>query len=108
MEQIEIRSNVPKEVEPDLKNLQMMDKGRALLQQEYGQVYELNDKLITGLMRFPMSKEVKTEVQQITELQRKWTQVVEDLREVNRINCLDNPVVIQSILRKLPGKDSQL
>ena len=41
MELREIMSNVRKEVEPDLKNLKMMDKVWALLDWEYGQVKEL-------------------------------------------------------------------
>ena len=53
-------------------------------------------------MQFTVSQEEKTESQQFTELQRKWMQVVEDIKEVDLIKYLDNPIVIQGIADKLP------
>ena len=47
---------MPKVVEPDLKNLNIMIKVWALLDQEYGQVKELINELIKGLMKFSVPR----------------------------------------------------
>ena len=57
----EIQSNVPKLVEPDLKNIKTREEVWALLDQEYGQVTELTKDLVSELMKFMVSKEVRTE-----------------------------------------------
>ena len=91
-------------MELDLKNLKTMDEVWTLLEREYGQVHKLTNELVSQLMQFTVLKEAKTEAQQFTELQRKWTQVVKDLQEVEEIKCLNNPFIIQSISRKLPRR----
>ena len=48
--------NVPKMVEPDLKNLKTMIEAWTLLDQEYGQVKELINELIKGLMKFSVPR----------------------------------------------------
>ena len=71
------------------------------------QVWSSNE-LVSGLVRFMVSKEAKMVAQQFTELQRKWTQVVKDLKEVDSLKCLDNHIVIQSVMRKLPDKECRI
>lgn len=61
-----------------------------------------------GLINFTLSKAAKMEVQQFTELQRKWTQVMEDLIYVKYIQCLSSPIVIEVVLKNLSGHESQM
>lgn len=82
-----------------------MDEVWTLLEREYDQVLELNNVILIELMQFMVSEEAKIEGQQFTELQRKWTQVVEDLREMNGLRCLDNSIIIQSVLSELTNKE---
>ena len=56
-------------------------------------------------MQFTVLREANTETLQFPELQRKWTQVAKELKEVDGIKCLNNPIIIQSIFSKLPSKE---
>ena len=69
----EIQSNVPKQVEPDLKNPKTMEQVWTFLEAEYSFKEELKSELIKVLMKFMVSKEEKTEAQQFKEMQMMWT-----------------------------------
>ena len=71
-EQILIRANVPKAVEPDLKNLTTMEEVQEVLECEYGQVRELSHEVMTGLVKFQYLSASKTEGQKFMELQWQW------------------------------------
>ena len=62
---------------------------------------ELTTEFIEGLMKFVTPREAKTEMQQFMELQRKRTEVIKDLREVDGIQCFNNTLVIKYVSSKL-------
>ena len=107
MEIREIHHAVPKSVEPDLKNLKTMEEIWMHLEDEYGDVVELVTKLVNGLVRFQFPKDAKTEGQKFIKLHKNWNQVVTDLDEVKKLNCLDNELTISTIARKLPSQTSR-
>lgn len=69
---------------------------------------ELTAELIERLMKFVIFRENKTEAHQFMELHRKWTQVVDDLREVDRMECLNNSLIIKFVSSKLSSEGCQL
>ena len=53
----EIKLNVPKEIEPDIKNLTSMEKVWKVLDERYGKVIELTADLISDIQCFSFSKQ---------------------------------------------------
>ena len=99
----EIVKAVPKNIQPDIKNLKTMEEVWNVLTQEYGRPRELVTDCINGLTNFQFS--AKTEGEKFVELFRKWTEVIADLEEIGQVEALNHASVIESVVKKFPGSD---
>ena len=94
---------MPKDIQPDIKNLKTMEEVWNVLTQEYGRPRELVTDCINGLTNFQFS--AKTEGEKFVELFRKWTEVIADLEEIGKVEALNHESIIESVVKKFPGSD---
>ena len=97
----EIVKAVPKDIQPDIKNLKTMEEVWTVLSNEYGRPSELVSESIHSLTDFRFSS--KTEGEKFVELFRKWSEVVADLEEIGKVEALNHDVIIQSVVTKFPS-----
>ena len=97
----EIVKAVPKEIQPDIKNLKTMTEVWDVLSQEYGKPDELVTECISSLTDFRFS--AKTEGEKYVELFRKWSEVVADLEEIGEVEALNHASTIESVVSKFPS-----
>ena len=93
----EIVKAVPKDIQPDIKNLKTMEEVWNVLTQEYGRPRELVTDCINGLTNFQFS--AKTEGEKFVELFRKWTEVIADLEEIGKVEALNHESIIESVVK---------
>ena len=97
----EIVKAVPKDIQPDIKNLKTMEEVWDVLSKEYGRPDELVTECISSLTNFQFSS--KTEGERFVELFRKWSEVFSDLEEVGEVETLNNVSILESVVKKFPG-----
>ena len=95
----EIRRNVPRTVEPDLKNLKSMQEVWAFLDQEYGQIMEVTSEMVDSLAAFTFSAAAKTDGMKFVELFRKW----QDLRDIGELNVLNHAPMLAKVGQRFPS-----
>ena len=94
---------MPKDIQPDIKNLKSMEEVWTVLMNEYGRSHELVTECINGLTDFRFSG--KTEGEKFVELYRKWTEVIADLEEVGEVEALNHESIIESVVKKFPSPE---
>ena len=97
----EIVKAVPKEIQPDIKNLKTMEEVWNVLSREYGRPDELVTECIGSLSNFHFT--AKSDGAKYVELFRKWSEVIADLEEVGEVEALNNAAIIESVVKKFPG-----
>ena len=103
----QLKLNVPKEVEPELKNLHEMKEVWAVLDKKYGSTLELSTELVTGLQDFKFSAAARTEPAKFKELHMEFLKVHSDLKQVGELSALDHKPTLVRVARMLPSSDSQ-
>ena len=99
----EIVKAVPKDIQPDIKNLKTMEEVWQVLAHEYGRPRELVTECIRGLTNFKFT--AKTECEKFVELFRKWTEVIADLEEIGEGDALNHASIVESVVMKFPSSD---
>ena len=99
----EIRRVVPAKIQPDLKNLRMMQDVWATLDEEFGQMMENVSGLVRRLLAFKYPKEAKGETSKFLELWQMWNEVCADLRELGKIGVLNHEPTIAAVWNMLPS-----
>ena len=103
----QLKLNVPKEVEPELKNIHEMMEVWRVLDKKYGSTLELSTELVTGLQDFKFSSAARTEPAKFKELHMEFLKVYSDLKEVGELAALDHKPTLRRVAMMLPSADSQ-
>ena len=103
----QLKLNVPKEVEPELKNLHEMREVWGVLDKKYGSTLELSTELVTGLQDFKFSSAARTEPAKLKELHMEFIKVLSDLKQVGELAALDHKPTLRRVAMMLPSADSQ-
>ena len=99
---LHIISQVPKTVEPRLKNCQSMAQVWRVLDEEYNQPLDLVNEVIRDLVDFKFSKTSTSDAQQFMELFDKYEQAKNDLEEAKAEEELNSLSLITKIVNKFP------
>ena len=94
----EIKMAVPKLIEPDLKNLDTMEKIWDVLNKEYGDTSYNTSLIVEELISITV--EGKTDLERFTCIQRAWNKAISDLDELGKKSVLDNEVILNKIATK--------
>ena len=103
----EIPRAVPAKIQPDLKNLRMMQEVWATLDEEFGQMMENVSGLVRRLLAFKYSNEAKGETSKFMELWRMWNEVCSDLHELSNIVVLNQEPTIVAVGNMQPSYSSK-
>ena len=84
-----IKERVPKEVEPDVKNLHTMVEIWKVLDDKYGNAMDLSRVLISGLWNLTLPAR-ESEPSRFKILHREWLKVFNDLKQIGQLSALDH------------------
>ena len=101
-----IKERLPKDVEPDIKNLNTMAEIWKVLDEKYGNVMDLARVLISGLWDLTLSAK-ESEPERFKTLHREWSKVYNDLAEVGKLSALDHNPTLCEVAAKLPSEESK-
>ena len=101
-----IKERVPKEVEPDVKNLHTMDEIWRVLDEKYGNVMDLSRVLIAGLWNLTLPTG-GTEPAKFLILHREWLKVYNDLKQIGQLGALDHDPTLCQVAEKLPSAEAK-
>ena len=103
----EIVKAVPKETQPDIKNLKSISEVWDVLSREYGRPDELVTECTSSLVNFQFT--AKSDRSKFVELYKKWTEVIADLEEIGELKVLNHVATVESVvsptIKKLPGTE---
>ena len=100
-----IQEKVPKEIEPEIKNALTMEEVWKILDARYGQPDIVSDKLIKELVDLKFTASAKHDCQKFIELYTAYIKARNDLKEIEKLDCLKHDPTIATVVRKLPGQE---
>ena len=101
-----IKERLPREVEPDVKNLHTMDEIWKVLDNKYGNVMDLSRVLISGLSSLTLPAG-ESEPARFKILHREWLKVYNDLKQVGQLSALDHDPTLCQVAAKLPSDEAK-
>ena len=101
-----IKERVPKEIEPDVKNLHTMAEIWKVLDDKYGNVMDLSRVLISGLWNLTLPAN-ESEPSRFKILHREWLKVYNDLKQIGQLSALDHDPTLCQVAAKLPSEESK-
>ena len=101
-----IKERVPREVEPDVKNLHTMDEIWKVLDNKYGNVMDLSRVLIAGLWNLTLPTS-GSEPARFLVLHREWLKVYNDLKQIGQLSALDHDPTLCQVAEKLPSAEAK-
>lgn len=100
-----IQEKVPKEIEPEIKNALTMEEVWKILDVRYGQPDIVSAKLIKELVDLKFTASAKHDCQKFIELYTAYIKARNDLKEIEKLDCLKHDPTIDTVVRKLPGQE---
>ena len=101
-----IKERVPKEVEPDVKNLHTMVEIWKVLDDKYGNAMDLSRVLISGLWNLTLPAS-ESEPSRFKILHREWLKVFNDLKQIGQLSALDHDPTLCQVAAKLPSEEAK-
>ena len=101
-----IKERIPREVEPDVKNLRTMAEIWKVLDNKYGNVMDLSRELISGLWNLTLPPD-ESEPARFQILHREWQKVYNDLEQVGQLGALDHDPTLCQVAAKLPSEEAK-
>ena len=101
-----IKERVPKEIEPDVKNLHTMAEIWKVLDDKYGNAMDLSRVLISGLWNLTLPAG-ESEPARFKILHREWLKVYNDLKQIQQLSALDHDPTLCQVAAKLPSEEAK-